>query len=595
MANSIEMLGRAAPPNGKRFERDKDKRDPASRIPGMPPNYGREMLPHVLTFQGIISSVSRVYRPSDEALRDSWDNARFMRNDVTVMECVEQRQRSCALLDWHIEPDDQKNPEQLAIADELKLMLENIPRFMQYRENLLHATWYGKYGISHQWRVKILRGKRYRTLARWRSVHGDKIVFRYDDRMHEYDPDGIGIRVGSGLLANDETRNSLPPAILDRIEPTDWGLAYFMLPWERPLLAIHKHYIEDGEYEDPYNAGRIHGVGVRSRIYWTWYQKQETLAALMQFIERSASGVEIWYYPFGNAEAEEATRKAAEERIGENRNIVMVPRPMGDEGIAYDVQRIEPGMGGADAMQRIVGEYFGHQIKRFILGQTLTSEAQATGLGSSLADVHLDTYMQIVRYDARLLEESITTQLLQPHLDMNFPRWRDVPFRFRINTEESDVERKLAAWKDAYEMGMEIPAADLGNMLGIREPDQDEKVLSLQSQQEEQAKLQQEGQQQQMEMQQQGQQQQMQMQQDAQAEQAGAKLSEEDSQALESLAEPNEMQKELAQNLAQAGAQTAGEGVPAPSQDSERKKLAEYARDQDLRVLLVGADLWTPA
>ena len=38
-------------------------------------------LPHVLTFQGLFGTFSRVYRASDEALKDSIEVARYMRSD----------------------------------------------------------------------------------------------------------------------------------------------------------------------------------------------------------------------------------------------------------------------------------------------------------------------------------------------------------------------------------------------------------------------------------------------------------------------------------------------------------------------------------
>ena len=40
----------------------------------------------------------------------------------------------------------------------------------------------------------------------------------------------------------------------NRTEPTDQGLAYFIPKPDRALLAIHKHMIEDGEYDAPENA-----------------------------------------------------------------------------------------------------------------------------------------------------------------------------------------------------------------------------------------------------------------------------------------------------------------------------------------------------
>ncbi len=456
--------------------------DPASGIQGMPPNLGDWALRHTFTFVGIAGSQAKVYRPSDEAIRDSFDNAQFMRNDITVMECVEMRQRAVALLDWSIEPEDAQDAEQVAVADTLTKILKKIPRFMQYRENLLHATWYGKYGIQHKWGYRWVAGKMRPMPLKWLPVSGDKIVYRYDDGMTDHRPDQIGIRVGAGIYSGPDLRNSLQNEMKSqgfrgKIESTDHGLAYFLDTWERTLLAVHKYRIEDGEYHDPSHAGRIHGVGVRSVLYWTWYQKQETLANLMEFLERSATGTELWYYPMGNKQAHDAMEKAAQEKIGNGRNIVLVPRPLGEDGQQYGVEHVEPGMAGAEQIKSIITEYFGHAIKRYILGQTLTTEASATGLGSSLADIHLDTFMQIVRYDAMLLEETITTDLLDPLKKLGFPKHANVDYQIRIHTREPDADQIIEAMMKAYDMGLRLDAQQLRDLIGSPKPEKDAEVL----------------------------------------------------------------------------------------------------------------------
>lgn len=453
-----------------------DKGDPARGIDGMPPNLGRDLLPHVITFQGVLSSIARVYRPSDEALKYSRENARYMLNDPIIRECLDQRMRSTALLNWHIEPDDAKDARQVELCDHIKAIIEHIPRFMQYRENLLRAVWFGRYAVSQWWQNKYIRGKMRMCVGGWRPVHGDKLVFRYDDGDGQYDPDQIGIRVGPHYLAGQRIGEN----IIEQIEPTDWGLGYFLRPWQRDLLAVHRHMIEDGEFDEPQNAGRIHGVGIRSVIYWAWVMKQEALAWMMEFLEKSAFGIELWYYPMGNVEAREKMRAAATERIGDGRNVVLVPVPPGEGNEPYGVNRVDPGMAGVESLKEVITNYFGHQIKRYILGQTLTSEAENTGLGSNLAAIHLDTYMSIVQYDATNLEETLTTDLVEPikRLNKEFAWAADIPIRFRIDTQAADVGEKLDAMEKAWNMGMDIPAKDLGDMLGIRQPDKDEKILS---------------------------------------------------------------------------------------------------------------------
>jgi len=88
---------------------DPHDQDPFDEIPGVAPNMGQDVLPHVVTFQGLLRNVARTYYVSDEAVQHSWDNARFMRNDPGIMECLEQRQRSTALLDWRLQAEDEND------------------------------------------------------------------------------------------------------------------------------------------------------------------------------------------------------------------------------------------------------------------------------------------------------------------------------------------------------------------------------------------------------------------------------------------------------------------------------------------------------
>lgn len=447
--------------------------DPAASITGAPPNLGRFVLPQISTIQGLISTISRAYRASDEALKHALENARFMRNDLGIMECVESRQRSVALLNWHLEPEDTKSPLQKKLCEDLTSTILRIPRFTQFRDVLQHAIWFGRYAIQNRYQWRDVGGISRCLPTAWKPVNGDKLVFRIDDGSH--DPDQVGIRVG-------QTVKLVDPYGQERsTELTDRGMAYFLEPWERKLLCLHRHMIEDGEFESPENADRINGVGIRSRIYWEWFQKQELLGFLMEYLERSAFGIEIWYYPMGNDNALEATRKAASERIGEGRNIILVGKPLGEDGAAYGVDRIEPGLGGVEALKDILDKYYGHRIKRYILGQTLTSEADATGLGSGLAELHLGTYLDIIKYDATNLEETLTTDLVEIIKNWNHPEASGVHVRFVIETESQDSEKKLQAFKSAYDMGCRLKESDIMEAIGASIPTENDRVLQNQS------------------------------------------------------------------------------------------------------------------
>lgn len=443
----------------------------------LPDNLGQFPVPHVFTFSGVTDLASRIYRPSDEALRASLANARYMLNDPTITECLEQRYRATCLLDWSIEPPEGAGDAEAKIARILGRLLRRIPRFMQYRESLLRAIWYGRAAVVHRWGWTTVEGRPYLTVVSWYPLSGDKLVFRWDENARREE---LGIKLNPATpMMSDAGPSLLREAIRSQTEVTSMGPAYFLKPWERSLVAVHKHILEDAPYECPEMAGSRHGIGIRSRIYWLWYQKQEILSFLMEFLERSAFGFEIWGYPAGSKEAEERVRQAATQRIGEHRNVVLVPQWPDSAGFGgFNYQRIEPSMAGAEAA-RVIVEYFSHVIKRYILGQTLTSEAANTGLGSNLGEIHLATFQQIVRYDARNLEESITTDLVRPLLEHNFPEFAEEDFRFVIKTEDENVSERLELLERAYRMGLAVKADDIRKLVGISPPGPEDEVVQL--------------------------------------------------------------------------------------------------------------------
>lgn len=454
----------------RRIESGGISSDPADGVPLAPPNMGRLALPHAMTFIGKQGTIANVYRNPDEAVLRSGGQSWKMRRDPAIMECLEARQRATALLNWHLEVEDEKEPVQKALKDELTKIVMRSRQFTEYRRNLLEALWCGRYAVEHKFGFKMIGGKRRCYLEDWTPINGDKLLFRYDDGSGKYDGKEIGIKV-SPIHG---TRDKLAGDRL--IEYTTEGPAYFLEPWERNLIAIHKHIIEDGDYEDPISAGRIHGVGIRDRIYWCWFQKQETMAQLMEVIDRTGSGITIYWYPHGDPAAQAEVREMAEKQRHEN--VLIMPRMSGDPSMdAYGIERIEPTTAGIEAMKGVVHEFFGHQIKRYISGQTLTSESEALGIGGGASDVQQETWFQIICYDAIKLEETITEELIEPLKRFNFPEAHDIPVWFRIDTKSADSEKKMNAIRQGWDMGLRIKASDVMDIVGLSMPAEDDEVL----------------------------------------------------------------------------------------------------------------------
>lgn len=446
--------------------------DPARSWPGAPPNFGETIVPHIFTVSGQSGLAGKAYLNADEAIRHSESNAERMRVDCGIMECLEARQRASALLNWHLEPED-ATPESKDLAARMEKILKRTPRFLEMRRCALEAIWYGRYGIANQFASRTIGGKRAIAVSRWEPRHGDKLVFRYDDGTHQHPEDQVGIRLG----VHGQIDHRALGLNRQQIEYTEQGIVYWLAEWERQTMIVHKHTIEDGVFDDPYTSGRIHGVGVRSRVYWTWYAMVECLQRALEYLDRSAFGVELWRFPANNPRGKADAERAAKNSIGGGRSVIMVPVWPGDQQDMYGVEHIEPGLQGVDRLLTVIKEYFGHKLKRYILGQTLTSEADATGLGSGVADAHLATFADIVAYDSRNLEETLTTDLVCPLQRWNFPGSADHYLHFVIETETPDADKRLAALKQTWDMGLEIPAADLADIAGIAIPTAGERTV----------------------------------------------------------------------------------------------------------------------
>ncbi len=447
-------------------------RDPASFWSGAPPNFGEMTVPHIFTVASQSGLAGRAYLDSDEALRHSPENSERMRVDCGIMECLEARQRATALLKWHIEPEDDTS-DCKDLASKLTKIFNRTPRFLEMRRCLLEACWYGRYGIAMQYASREIDDRRCIAVSRWEPRHGDKLVFRYDDGSGNYDPGQVGIKLG--VMGQMDRR--LLGMDRQRIEYSEQGMVYWLSQSERKLLLVHKHSVEDGVFADAYSSGRIHGVGIRSRIYWVWYAMVECLQRALEYLDRSAFGVELWRYPANNPRGKAETENAAKKVIAGGRTIILVPVFPGDQQDQYGVEHIEPGLQGVDRILTVIKDYFGHKIKRYILGQTLTSEADATGLGSGVADAHLATFADIVDYDSRNLEETITDDFLRPVQMWNFPTSGRHYLKFIIENESPNIEAKLKSLKACWDMGLKIKNSDLADAIGLSIPTDEECVV----------------------------------------------------------------------------------------------------------------------
>jgi phage gp29-like protein len=431
----------------------------------LPPGGGSDVIPPVQQYVGIISSGKRFFLNPDEAILTNPEDAYRMWFDMDIQDPLQSRILATAQLPWHIEPEDKKDPVQVERAKEVQRIMEDIPQFLKMKNALLDAIWFGKAGVQVNYEWKFSReGKKYLGVKAWSPVHGDSIVYKFDS-------DRVAIMVGP---------NSFPGEGTDQLttEPTSYGTAHVLSDWEREAFIIHSHIHQANAYLKIQKAGGTKGVGLRDTVYWTWYTKQETMALLQEYMERVGLGITIWRYDASNEQSLAAVKRVAESQAS-NMQIFWPWTPdeksLGGSGI----ERIEPSSVGMDNFLKIIKDYFGAQLKRYIVGQDLTSESNATGLGSNLASVHQNTFYRLVTFDSVNLQETLTEQLVRIIHKYSFPE-DDFKLRLKIAVDKPDPKEYLDAAKAFFEMGGALDEDEVRSVLGFTRPDADSQVLQKQ-------------------------------------------------------------------------------------------------------------------
>lgn len=391
--------------------------NPAPSAPGgLPPGKGGLTTPNFLTFSALVRSAAKAYlQTSDEALRDSPANARAMRRDPVLMGALRKRQRKTAQISWSIEPDDETDPAQTEAAQLITHVIEAIPKFQKLKMMLLEAIWFGHYAVevAYEWREH--QGKQVLFARDFIPINGDKIRFRWD---------GV-----PGFL--------VMAAYPGKKDSTDYGLAHFVTPDERQQYIIHEHEPDDADWIEPEMAGAIHGVGVRGRLYWFWWLKQQVFAQLMNYIHRFANGLTIFYYNASDKEAKEEAITAARQQFSST--ALIYPRWNTEKPDTNKVERLEVGTASPTLIWNLVDGYFDPIMVRYIMGQTISMDHTGSGGlgGSGVADLAEGDVDEIVKYDAVDLGETLQTDLVNVLYSYNAPGIKPGKFKFQVDSPNS--------------------------------------------------------------------------------------------------------------------------------------------------------------
>lgn len=219
--------------------------------------------------------------------------------------------------------------------------------------------------------------------------------------------------------------------MLTREQPSD-GIE---LP-DRKFI-VHRH---DGDDDHPY------GLGVGSMLFWPVFFKRNGISFWLTFADKFGSPTALGKYPNGSDPKEQAKLLQALGAIAQDAGVI-VP-----EGMVIELLEAARS-GSVDTYEKLV-RYMDEQMSKAVLGETMSTTAAATGLGSNQASVHNEVRLELAQDDADELCETLDSTLVRWIVEFNSPG-AGLP-RLKRNFEEpEDLEARSRRDKNLFDMGLE--------------------------------------------------------------------------------------------------------------------------------------------
>ena len=220
-------------------------------------------------------------------------------------------------------------------------------------------------------------------------------------------------------------------------------------------------------------TGYLGRAGLFRACLWPFLYKAYSIGDFAEFLETYGLPIIVGKYMSGATPEEKASLMRAVTALGHDARAIM------PEGMALEIQTVTGGAGGSHHLAMV--DWADRAQSKAILGQTTSSEAKATGLGSGVADLHSQVRHDILKSDARQLAGTLTRDLVYPLIALNRPgvdSYRRCP-RFVFDTGEAeDLARYADALPKLVGVGFKIPRNWAHEKLRIPEPDGKEDVLA---------------------------------------------------------------------------------------------------------------------
>ncbi|MCG3177436.1 MAG: hypothetical protein MOGMAGMI_02410 [Candidatus Omnitrophica bacterium] len=158
-------------------------------------------------------------------------------------------------------------------------------------------------------------------------------------------------------------------------------------------------------------TGYLGRMGLHRALVWPFLYKAYSLGDFAEFLETYGLPIVLGKYYQGASKDEKASLMRAVTALGHDARAIM-PADM-----AIEIEKVSADGSGTPHLAMI--DWADRAQSKAVLGQTTTSEARATGMGSGVAKVHNEVRQDIRNADARQIAATVTRDLIYPLLALN--------------------------------------------------------------------------------------------------------------------------------------------------------------------------------
>jgi hypothetical protein len=425
-------------------------------------------------------AMNAVLLRSDRAFRQNRTLQAMMRQDTDILHAISVREGASSGLHWRLKPVDDDDLQHVARVDAMSNAIRKMPRFSQLRRDLAKAPWYGTAGVFLNYGTLKDAIQGYAEDQEARAAGAETVetaeaaVTIAPTSFTPLHADGIRFTAeGQPVLLISAASDIFPDK--PRVA-TDGGRGIVIDDDLRPAFIFSSWNIDAPDPTDHYSGERVFaGHGLRSYLWDGWVRKQQLLQLADSYAERLSRGTVAVAHD--GSQQGEAAAQSVVDSLGQS-TAVLVPNTLAEAAGGLDkVLQVFEASGTGNQILRDMANDAAEALKLCILGQTLTTETAATGLGSGVADAHENTFAELIRFDTEVMDEALTRDLVGPMWRANFPDDPRVPEFISQNRETDDDPTDFIEMAErVVAMGVPVPHRDIRAKAGIREPNGDEPV-----------------------------------------------------------------------------------------------------------------------